>query len=262
MGVVSQLPDLSAVLQLTGIAEHGLGNVGGQLGGLSGAGEGTPLGVVATTRRDLQSRLNIDTSGLTDRLPSALTTIRNAVPAGAVETIRGISGSFDTARSMLGDSPLAREALSAGSLGDAARAVLTGAVDQFRTRQLELAGKLIDAPSLTAGKAGLQTLADLRTNFAANQAQLLPFLSDNLVGVAPDIFAPAVAHVNSALAVLNPIHDSGLNGAIQTARGALNTAARGVLDSLNALNPADAAGYLSLQSALDALQSAVTALRD
>src|SRR5262245_24569081 len=164
MGVVANLPDLSAVLQLAGIAENGLGNIGGQLDGLSGAGEGTPLHVIASTLRDLQSRLDIDTSGLTDRLPSALSTIRNAVPAGAVDTIRAISGPFGTARSLLADSPLAREALAAGSLGDAARAVLTGAVDQFRTRQLELAGRLIDAPSLAAGKSGLQMLTNLRTN--------------------------------------------------------------------------------------------------
>jgi hypothetical protein len=258
MGIVAQLPDLSAVMQLAGVAQSGLDGVAGGLDRLARTDQG-PLQTIARSLTDLQRRLDVDTSGLTNRLPAALTTIQNAVPAGGVDSVRRISETYAAARTFLADGALTREASAAGSLLDAGRRTLTGAVEQFRNRQTELATRIIDGSIVSRVRSDLQTLTALRTDFGANQSQLLPFLANQLVGVAPSVLEPSIAHVRATLAVLDPLDDPALTDAVRATRGAMDDALRQVLEAIVSLDPADAAAHAALRTRLDTLDTTATA---
>jgi phage-related protein len=262
-GILSSLPDLSATAQLTTSAESGLGSLLHALdGGLAAGAQGSPLAALGSAMDGLQGKLNIDVSGLTADLPKALDTAKNAIPPSGLAFVNTLQTSFTSASGFLGDLPLAKQVASGGSLQDAALAIVRAALDEFTSRQTLLANNLVDPAKLTQLTDALAAVERFRTDFAAHQNDFLPFLAQNLIGVAPDVLREPLAHVDATFTAFAQLDPAALATAIGTPRDALATAAQTILTALDQFDPNDPAAYAALRSALDTVQSAATALRD
>ena len=259
-GFIARLPDLSALLALGQRAESGLSGVSAGLEGSASGQPGSLLAPVAAALEGLRGKLNIDVSGLSQRFPGALTTIRNAVPAGTVEQVNALRGAYDAARGFVADTPLAREVAAHPSFQAAALAAVNTALEGFRARQTDLAGRLVDAELVTRLREGFDAMQRMRGNFPANQAEFLPFLSQNLLGLAPDVLRAPLDHVQGSFAVFARMEASALDAALGPARLAVETALRDLRAQVLAFDATDAAAYTGLAGLLQTLETGMTAL--
>ena len=186
-GFLARLPDLSDVTQTASSFQSGVGTVSKVLHGLGGGGEGSPLASVEGALAGMKLRLTVDMSGLTARLPQALGTIESAIAPGSIAFVRSIEDEYRKAQGLLEDSALARAVAGGHSPQEVALAAVQDVLAAFAARQTELFDHLIDADSLHAVRDSLSGLQALQSNFAAHRAEFLPFLSRNLLGVAPDV---------------------------------------------------------------------------
>ena len=262
-GILSSLPDLSATAQLTTSAQSGLGSLLHTLeGGMGQGAEGSPLAALGSAMEGLQGKLNIDVSGLTTGLPNALNTAKNAIPSTGLDFVNTLASSFTSASGLLGDLPLVKQVAAGGSLQDAALAIVRAALDEFTARQSTLAHNLIDPAKLTQITDTLTAVERFRTDFAAHQNDFLPFLAQNLIGVAPDVLREPLAHVDATFTAFARLDPAALATAIGSPRDALAAAADTILTALDSFDPNDTAAYAALRADLDTVQSAATALRD
>ena len=259
-GVINRLPNLTAVLQTSASVESG---VGGLLASLTGAGPdaNSPLSSVFTALEGVNQRLSFDASGLTTRFPAALETMRNALPADSIAFIRSISSAYDEARNFLETSPLARHVRPGGSLREAGMEVVNDALRIFDEKQRELMGRLIDPETLQTITSALNSFNQFRTDFAAHRNDFLPFLTRNLLGVAPDVFNAPLAHLNSIRAALAPLQPSSVNAALDSAQQQIATTFRNLTNEALAFNPADTAAFGRINALLNSLETALRALQ-
>jgi hypothetical protein len=261
-GILSRFPDLSATVQLSANASNGVVSLNGSLAGLSGAASGSPLGAVVEAIGGLQDKLNIDVSGLTNQVPSALTTIQNAVPKGTIEFVQGIQTAYTDAQGFLQNSEVVKIIGNAPSLQDAALAAIADLLQAFQSHQDELAGKLIDPAVLKSVVDTFTAIQQFQSDFATHQADFLPFLSQNLIGVSHDLLDGAVTQANAGLSVTAHFDPS----AVETAIGGLRTAAENafveLMTTIETFDPADANAYVQIQAQIKAGKTASQALRD
>lgn len=259
-GLASRFPDLSS-LQQTGLGlRSGIGDLIDQVAGLAEQRPGSPLSSVTGIIADLNAKVSVDTDPVGREFPAALTVIRNAIPGGAVDFVRSIESAYGDVRGTLADSHLVRAIGEDGSLEAVALAAVQDSLDAFDTHREDLLNNLVDADTLITVTDAFSALEGFESDFAANRASFLPFLSRNLIGIAPDLLAQPRAHVDDFLSRLAPLTREGLNAAVKDARGAVATALVAVSNALDNLDPAVAAGYAAIQQALDALLAAIQAL--
>ncbi|HKP87321.1 MAG TPA: hypothetical protein VJZ26_14550 [Blastocatellia bacterium] len=261
-GVLNQLPNVEGVLQISASAESGVGDL---ISGVSPAAPdkpGSPLGAIATALRGVDSHLSIDMSGLVTGFPSALETMRNALPADSLAFVHSISSAYDEARGFLQNSALVKEIKPGSSLQETALAVIGGLLRDFEKRQTELAGKLIDPAALQTITSALKSLDQFRGDFAAHSADFLPFLSEHLIGVAPDFLKRPLDHLAATGAVLAPFQPSAIDAALGAAQQAVTSSLRDLTDTVQSFDPKDAAGYARINDLLRALDAAMRALHD
>jgi hypothetical protein len=257
-GLLQRIPDTSLLLQQRGSVQARAGSLSASLAALSRGEAGSALGPLVGALGQVQARLDIDVSGLTTRLPSALDTVRNALPPSALEFVESIEGGYGAARDFLRDSPLA-QAVADGDAQRAGLAVIEEALSIFGSRLSELAGGIINPDALAAIA---QTFADFerfRTNLPAHRDELLPFLAQNLVGVAPDLLEAPLGHLEAFYGALAPI-EGGARAALAPRVAALEKAYVELLAAIDGLDPAAAAGYALVQTRLAALEVATDAL--
>ena len=256
MSILERFPDPSVTVNSSVRLQADLGTLLSALNALEPNARNSPLAGVFNVFGELNTRLDIDTQPLTGGLTNAVQAIQNALPANALSYVESIEDAYHSVAGFLGDSELARQVTDGKTLNDVAQAVIAEALSLFDTRITELTGNLIDADSLEELRRALATIQNLEQDFSAHQGDLLPFLSNHLIGVAPDLLAVPLAHVNAALNVLSPLADSAIAANLNPARLAVITAYRGLLDAINQLDPADAAGYAQITARLDQLASA------
>jgi hypothetical protein len=233
-----------------------LGTLLAALNGLDPNSGGSPLAGVATVVGELNTRLDIDTTPLTGGVAGTLQTLQNALPANALAYVESIEGAYGTVAEFLADSELARQVGEGQSLNDVAQAVIAEALALFDTRIDDLAGNLLDADRLDDLRRALTTIQNLEQDFAAHRGELLPFLANHLIGVAPDLLAAPLTHVETTFEVLAPLGDEALAATLDPARRAILAAYRGLLSSIENLDPADAAGYAQITTQLEQLAAA------
>ena len=88
----------------------------------------------------------------------------------------------------------------------------------------DLGTTIFDAETLERVKTALAAIESMASKQAVPADQLLEFVSENLLGVAPDLLGEANAHVRTALAVLDPFSRASLEARIAAARDAAATA--------------------------------------
>lgn len=256
-GATANLPTLEGTQAVGGAAQGGLSGFLDLLGSLGSDSGSSPISGVFSAMGGLEGRLDIDMSGLGERLPQAMTTIRNALPADSLRYVEEIEGAYRTLMDFLQNSELAKQVRQGSNLEATALAVVEDLLSLFRTRLGELAANLVGAEDLNRVREALQLLHDLREDFSAHSGELLPFLSRNLLGVPPDFLAGATAQVEVAVSVLQPLSEASLQVQVGPARAVLAVAGKDLAEAVRAFDPADPAQYGGVESRLAQLESAL-----
>lgn len=251
--IATRLPNLIGVTQTSSSIESGVSGVASL--NLFAGGAGSPLAPITDLLSGVSSRLNIDVSGLTDRFPQALDTVRNAVGAGTMDYVGSLNVQFDDTVQFIGDTPLARAART-GSLNDGVLAAITAFLDSFQQSHRDLTRRLIDPDTLGRITELLDAIQRFRTDFAANRGEFLPFISHNLLGVAPDFLDVPMAHVRSARNVLSALDSASLDTAFRVPSTALTGAVRQLETLVQSFDPANAAAYAQIEALLGSLDGA------
>ncbi len=252
-GFLQRFPDPGPLLRLQGDAEVGVNGLLGVLGSLGHDRDGSPLAGVAGAVAQLGTVADIDVSGLSTKLPSALDVLRGALPGSALEYVEAIERAYAAAQSFLADSPLVASIGQGSTLQDTALAVIDDALARFETSLTDLAGHLIDPQTLDLVRTGLADIDRFRTDFAGNRDHFLPFLAENLLGVSPDVLRAPLDHLQASLAVLAPLEPD----ALDPARQAMAGAAAGLMTAVDGLDPASADSYAAIQARLGDLDNAI-----
>lgn len=262
MSATAELPTLELTLSATVDAEGGLTGFVDVVGGLGSAGGGSPLAGLGQALGGLEERLDIDLSGISQRLPQALETVRNALPPDALRYVEAIEEAYRGVMAFLQESELVKQVRAGADLEQTALALVNDLLNLFRSRLAELAANLVGAEELARVKDALDLVEALRDDFAGNAGELPELLANQLIGVAPDLLDDATAQLGTALAVLEPLGEANLSIDVGPARAALAGAAAEVAQAVLDFDPADAALYGQLEVKLQGLQAALDAAFD
>jgi ElaB/YqjD/DUF883 family membrane-anchored ribosome-binding protein len=255
-GILQKLPDIQSLLERRGAAE---GQLEGLLGSFASFEPGDPSSPVASVGNllvELETKLDIDTTGLSTDLSSAIDVIYNALPPATLEYVEAIEDAYTAARELLQDNALVREVAAGGDLKEVALAVISEALDLFDQRIGQLGDGLIDADTLEGIRGVFASIEEFRSDFPARRDELLPFLTEHLLGVRPDLLRGPLEHLDETYAVLAPLADNALNPARETLAGAFDE----LQAAIEAFDPAQATSYAELDARLDQVESAIRAM--
>jgi len=259
-GILQRLPDIGPLLERRGAAEGQLEGLLDAFASLEPGNPSSPVAPVGSVLVDLGAKLDIDTSGLSTDLSATVEVIHNALPPATLEYVEAIEDAYAAARSLLQENALAREVAAGGDLQEVALAVIEEALDLFDQRINQLAENLIDADTLEGIRAVFASIEDFRSDFPAHRDELLPFLTEHLLGVRPDLLRGPLQYLDEAYAVLAPLTDEALSQTVDPARDALAEAINELLAALEEFDPAEATAYAELEARLDALETAIRSM--
>jgi hypothetical protein len=252
--MLGRLPDLDTLLQERDVVQDSVGSLLNTLRNIDGPD--SPLGEAAGSLTSLAGQLDVDVSGLTETFPRALTTITNAMPAGTLEFVESIEGAYTTARDFVIDNPILKQIPEGGTLQEVALAVIDEALNLFHSRIESLTGDLVDADRLQSVVDTFARLQNLLEDYEAHSGELLPFVTQNLVGAGPDLLNTPLAHVQNINALVAPLQTS----APLELQAALTLALDSLLQAVEELTPTQAPGYARINTALDAVETGIAAL--
>lgn len=256
MAILERIPDLSVTANASVRLQSDLGALLNTLGGLQPSSPNSPLAALFAAFGELRTRLDLDPQLVTGGLRQAVQALEGALPANALAYAESLEGAYDGLAGLLGDSAIARAAGEGQTLNSAAQAVIAEALALFDAHIDDLPGNLVGGERLEQVRAALALIQNLESDFAAHQAELLPFLSTHLLGVAPDLLDAPLAHVGAVADLLGPLDDARLIDALGSPRRAIMAAYAALLDAIDTLDAADAAGYARINTHLDALAAA------
>jgi hypothetical protein len=260
VSATASLPDLRGAIDASQNAQSQLSGFLGIAGSLAGGAENSPLRGITQALGGLDQALHIDVSGLSQRLPQAISTIENAMPADALRFVEELKGSYEQVSGFLQNSELVRQVRAGATLEQTALALIDDLLALFRSHLADLGTTIFDAETLERVKTALAAIESMASKQAVPADQLLEFVSENLIGVAPDLLGDANAHVRTALAVLDPFSRASLEARIAAARDAAATAFKKLTDALTAFDPTNLAAYAPLEGLLQTLGSALDAV--
>jgi hypothetical protein len=256
MGILAQLPDITATANSSARLQADLGTLVGALGSLQPDKANSPLAALFAAFGELRTRLDVDPLTVTGDLSSAVQAIENALPANALGYVESLDSAYTGVVSFLSDSDIARQVGEGQTLNAVAQAVIEEALGLFESHIDDLAGNLVGGDRLEEVRRGLALIQGLEDDFAGHQADLLPFLANHLLGVTPDLLDAPLAHVQSVLDVLKPLQDSGLVEVLGPPRRAVMAAYGALIETVDTFGPADPAGYVQINTQLGDLAAA------
>ena len=256
MPTLDRIPDISITANASANVQSKLGGLLDVLDALETQGSGSPLATIINTFNDLHTRLDIDTSPLTNGLTTLVQGLHNALPHNTLAFVESIEAEYEKVTKLLAENDIARQVTDGRTLNDVAQAVIQEALAGFEQHIGNLTDGLLDHETLEQWRTALATIQQFEDDFASHQANLLPFLTRHLLGLAPDVLDAPMAHVQAALNVLAPLRDNTLAAGLDQPRQAVVTAYRALLHALNNIDPADAAAYAQIQAHLDDLEAA------
>ena len=261
-GILQQLPDI-ALLQSTGAdASSDLTTLLDTLQGLASGDERSPLSTITRSMADLDDLLSIDVGGLTEQLPTTLRIIEQAIPPDTMAYVNSISEAYATATDFLENSAVVEQVKAGGDLQSVALAVVEDALDQFETRLDDLVQQLVPADQLNQATAMFTALEQFREDFPAHEAELLPFLSQTLVGLAPDWLDAPLERVEDVYGQFQSVDLDTLSQRFQTEQAAIATTITQLTTVVNDLTPTDISVYETVEAQLDVLEPVLDSLLD
>jgi hypothetical protein len=259
VSATASLPDLRGAIDASRNAQTQLSGFLGIAGSLADGSANSPLQGITQALGGLDQVLHIDLSGLSQRLPQAITTIENAMPADALRFVEELKGGYEQVSGFLQNSELVRQVQAGSTIEQTALALVDDVLALFQARLADLGTTIFDADTLESVKTALSAIESMAAKQTVPAEELLDFLSENLLGVAPDLLDDATEHVHTALAVLDPFSRASLETRIAAARDAAATAFKNVTDALAAFDPANLAAYAPLEKLLQTLGTALDA---
>ena len=259
-GILQRLPDIQSLLERRGAAEGQLEGLLGTFASFEPGNPSSPVAPVSSVLVELSAKLDIDTSGLSTDLSSTIDVIRNALPPGTLEYVESIEDAYNTTRGLLQGNALVKEVAAGGDLQEVALAVIEEALDLFDQRIGQLGDGLIDAETLEGIRGVFASIEDFRSDFPAHREELLPFLTEHLIGVRPDLLSGPLEHLDETYALLAPLADEAVNQTLNPTREALAGAFAEVLATVEEFDPAQATAYAELETRLAELESAIRAM--
>ncbi|MBN1480111.1 hypothetical protein EH223_19315 [candidate division KSB1 bacterium] len=256
-GFAQQIPSLTDLFTILGNAESSIGDLLSTFTSMDAGSATSPIAEVVNKLSELSGKLDIDVSGLAEDLPATINVVQNALPPSLLEHVESIEDTYTTARDFLQNSALAKEVQEGSDLQTIALAVIEDALGLFNTHIDDFAGNLIDSDIIEQIKNALALIDNFVADFSGHQDEFLPFLTDNLLGVAPDLLTESLDHVNSSYAVLVPLSPESLATALDPARQAIVSAITGLLTDIESLDPADINGYTAIQTRLSEVETAI-----
>jgi uncharacterized protein (DUF2267 family) len=260
--LLSQLPDPKDILQIAASVQSTLNGTAASLGKMQGGGPGSPLASVAGVFEGLSANLSIDVSGLTQGFPSALKTMSSAIAPASVDFVRSIESGYQSTRGFLSDSAIVKEVGEGRSLQEAALAIVQGALNAFDQRRAALGTNVIDASLLSSVRDAFTALNGFKTDFNAHRDEFLPFMSKNLLGVAPDFLRQPLESAGQAVSVVGSLDPASVQSSLGAPLSALGSKLRDMSTAIDGLNPADAAGYAAVRALVDQVEALTGALAD
>lgn len=255
-GATASLPNLQRASNAAVNVQSGLSDFLGVAGALADGGEGSPLNAISQALGGLDQALEIDLSGLSERLPAALSSIEDALPADALRFVEEIKEHYQEVVGFLGESELLRQIRPGATLEDTALALIDDLLGLLGSRLDALGASLLDGETLARVRTALTTIENLASGTPVSADDLLDFLGQNLLGVAPDLLHGARNHLATALALLDPLAAASLEATLAASRDAAALAWRTLGQSLRDFDPGDAAAYGVLEAQLAALRNA------
>jgi len=256
MSILEKLPDPSISASSALRVQTELGRLTRSAGALDGSNGESPLGELRMVTGELSTRVDIDMQPLAGGLSKVLVAMENALPANALAYVEALDQSYRSVVDLLYGSEIVRQIGEEQTLSEAAIAVIDDALRLFDRHVADLAANLVGADRLRDLRATLAQIQALEAEAPLAAGDLARFLSTHLIGVAPDLLDAPLAHVTEGLRVLTPLADDALDGAVIPARTAVLTAYRSLLEAVNELDPADAAGYVRVTVHLEELAAA------
>ena len=259
-GFLQRFPDLTPLLQEGAVVETRMNGLLGVLDSMSHESEASPIATVAAAVGNLRNTLNIDVSGLSTRLPSTIQVIRNALPADTLKYVESIEDAYSSVQDFLKNSALAKEVAEGSSPQESALAVIEDVLNLFDSRLIHLTDNLIDAATLERIRTAFTAVEGFQSDFPTHRDEFLPFITENLVGVSPNLLRDPLDHLHASYAVLAPLEPEALTAALGSARQTLYTAFNALFTAINSLDPADANGYVQIQNHLNEVEAAIGSL--
>jgi uncharacterized protein (DUF2267 family) len=210
----------------------------------------------------IQGKLNIDLSGLSQRLPQAITTIENALPADALKFVENLNQSYQELSDFLTNSGLVKQIQSGNNLEQTALAVVEAVLSQFSDRLTQLGSSLIDAPTLAKVTTALTMLEQIASGQFPSADDLLNLLAQQLVGVEHDLLSDANTHLSSALGLLDPLSAASLEARIGSVRDAAFGDFQQLVVAIRNFDAGNAAAYAALETLLQTWSDALGAAFD
>jgi len=256
----ASLPDLHAATNASQNAQSGLNGFLTATTSLASGSADSPLHGLTQALGGLDGVLEIDVSGISQRLPHAITTIQNALPADALRFVEDLEKSYQQVNEFLLNNDLVRQIRPGSSLEQTALALIDDVLGLFQTRLADFGSSVFDPQTLDRVKSALATIEDLATRPNIPADQLLEFLSQNLIGVASNLLDDANRHLSSALSVLDPFSAVSLEAHIGSVQRAVTDAFRQLMNALRAFDPANLSMYSTVESLLQTLGGAIDAV--
>ena len=248
------IPDSNS-LQIADTSE--LTNVLGTLQSLTNNREDSPLGTLFSGFGELDVMLNFDLDGLTNRLPDTMSVMQNALSPATLEFVESLEDSYSTASSFLNNNALVQQLTAGDSVEDVVLALITATLDLFQDRVDELSGNLIDADMLQQLQDTYTALQTLSGN--PDPAQLLPFITENLLGLTPDVL-DAAAGITTDLYDTVLISTDDVEAALGDAQRTLDERLNMLVTAVTTFDPTDAAAYTTIETQLTLVDEAAQAL--
>jgi hypothetical protein len=248
-GATASLPNLQRVSNASANAQTGLNGFLGIASSLAGGGHDSPLRGISEALGGLDQALQIDVSGLSERLPAALANIEEALPTDALRFVEEIANSYQEVSDLLASSGLVRQIQPGASLETTALALIDELLNLFSARLAGLGSSLIDTDTLEAVSKALATMEALASGTVLPSDQLLEFLSRNLLGVDADLLAGARSQLDTALVILEPFSATSVEAAVAATRDAATRALRNLAEALRDFDPERSGGLRDARSA-------------
>lgn len=255
----ASLPGLNTATNASANAQSGLSAFLSVAGSLTSSGDDSPLHGILSVLDELNSSLNIDVSGLSEKLPQALNVIENALPADSLIFIEQLEDSYREVNDFLTTNDLVKQIQPGVSFEETALAIVDEVTDLFRNRLTDLGSSLVDAETLNQVKTALETIDTLAGGGNIEAEELLDFLADNLAGVAADLLSDVETHLDSTLNFIQPLSAASLDAAMSSASNSLAQALQNLANGVKDFDAADAAAYPALEALLDAYSSTLEA---
>ncbi len=195
-----------------------------------------------------------DTEAIVTRLPAALEHLRGLLAPGTLEYVGSLPAAYSAVEATIRDHPLLGEILADQTVAEAGLSILEELVDDLHSRVATLVDQLLPTEFLQRLDTALTTLADFATE-PPDEADLLTFLVDNLVGVGVDVLDAAAEEAVAAATAVAPVEAaadaaSDLRGAQERLREGLES----VVETIEALDPSAAEEYEQLQARIDQVE--------